>query len=195
MQVVGASCPRPATAPRPRSQQQNIVLALPGVLDRFRCTTRGASVQHPDTATSGCGFAPLGRQAATPAQDMPARASVVAITGNQGVVPGLHGVDARPLPKRHVAIGPRAPFQRIEVGLAAGDSGALRVRDAVTLTEPSSLHRGCGKRDTGQHRRPAPYSGMLSCFFQGFSTVLLRSMLSERHSRRRVWRGRITSSM
>src|SRR5262245_64074042 len=37
--------------------------------------------------------------------------------------------------------------------------------------------------------------GILSCFFQGFSTVLLRSMLSARQMRRRVERGRITSSM
>src|SRR5690606_37831521 len=35
----------------------------------------------------------------------------------------------------------------------------------------------------------APYSGILSCFFQGFSTVLLRSMLSARQMRRRVLRG------
>ena len=39
------------------------------------------------------------------------------------------------------------------------------------------------------------YSGMLSCFFHGFSTRLLRSMLSARHTRRRVVRGRITSSI
>ena len=39
------------------------------------------------------------------------------------------------------------------------------------------------------------YSGILSCFFQGFSTVLLRSMLKARQMRRRVVLGRITSSM
>jgi len=39
------------------------------------------------------------------------------------------------------------------------------------------------------------YSGILSCFFHGFSTRLLRSMLSARQTRRRVVRGRITSSI
>jgi hypothetical protein len=40
-----------------------------------------------------------------------------------------------------------------------------------------------------------PYKGMLSCFFQGFSTRLSRSMLSARQIRRRVLRGRMTSSI
>ena len=39
------------------------------------------------------------------------------------------------------------------------------------------------------------YSGMLSCFFQGFSTCLLRSICSARAMRLRVECGMITSSM
>ena len=40
--------------------------------------------------------------------------------------------------------------------------------------------------------RAAAQSGMLSCFFQGFSTVFLRSMLSARQIRRRVERSERT---
>ena len=40
-----------------------------------------------------------------------------------------------------------------------------------------------------------PHSGILSCFFQGFSSFLFRSMASARESRRRVACGRITSSI
>src|SRR5688500_2858657 len=39
------------------------------------------------------------------------------------------------------------------------------------------------------------HSGILSCFFQGFSSFLLRSMLSARDIRLRVECGMITSSM
>ena len=44
-------------------------------------------------------------------------------------------------------------------------------------------------------RRGLPHSGMLSCFFQGFSSFLLRSMASTRDRRRRVECGMITSSI
>src|SRR5437667_4645635 len=39
------------------------------------------------------------------------------------------------------------------------------------------------------------HSGMLSCFFGGFDSCLPRNMASARHSRRRVPRGKITSSI
>src|SRR6185312_9817390 len=39
-----------------------------------------------------------------------------------------------------------------------------------------------------------PHSGMLSCFFNGLASRLLRSMASARISRRRVLRGMMTSS-
>ena len=41
---------------------------------------------------------------------------------------------------------------------------------------------------------PIPHNGMLSCFFQGFSSFLLRSMASARDRRLRVACGMITSS-
>ena len=42
---------------------------------------------------------------------------------------------------------------------------------------------------------PSPHNGMLSCFFQGVSTSLVRSMASARATRRRVECGMITSSI
>jgi hypothetical protein len=43
--------------------------------------------------------------------------------------------------------------------------------------------------------RRLPHSGILSCFFHGFSSFLFRNMASARESRRRVACGRITSSI
>lgn len=66
------------------------------------------------------------------------------------------------------------------------------------LVPPAALDnrlRGASRPDQSLRASRAPYSGMLSCFFQGFSSFLLRSMLSTRDRRRRVECGMITSSM
>ena len=49
--------------------------------------------------------------------------------------------------------------------------------------------------DRKQPARIEPHSGMLSCFFHGFSSCLLRSLRSPIATRRRVECGMITSSM
>lgn len=67
------------------------------------------------------------------------------------------------------------------------------MREGALLQEEIGLGRSTGDIAMLSRPRPArpqtvqkakppghPYSGMLSCFFQGFSTVLLRSILSTR---------------
>ena len=67
------------------------------------------------------------------------------------------------------------------------------------MTTGLSFMGGAGVREPDHDvpigRTQDRYNGILSCFFQGFSTVLFLSMLSARQMRRRVLRGRITSSM
>ena len=54
----------------------------------------------------------------------------------------------------------------------------------------------CKKLSSGERcvDTPIPHNGMLSCFFQGFSSFLLRSMARARERRLRVACGMITSS-
>ena len=69
-------------------------------------------------------------------------------------------------------------------------------RQALVRAHAAARPRG---RQAGWPRaviaRPAAHSGMLSCFFQGFSSFLLRSIASTRDRRRRVECGMITSSI
>lgn len=68
-----------------------------------------------------------------------------------------------------------------------------RSSSGVSGSKPPRRSR-CAARSR-REARSAPYNGMLSCFFQGFSSVLLRSRRSARLIRRRVECGMITSSM
>ena len=73
---------------------------------------------------------------------------------------------------------------------------------ALEDVEAKVLELARGMRDDGIRKAAAadvtpshaPYSGMLSCFFQGFARSLLRSSRSARATRRRVECGMITSS-
>jgi DNA-binding transcriptional MerR regulator len=71
--------------------------------------------------------------------------------------------------------------------------------DAVACGSDRSRARAlaqlAGKGVTLLYDARASHSGMLSCFFQGFSSFLLRSIASTRESRLRVACGMITSSI
>ncbi len=74
-------------------------------------------------------------------------------------------------------------------GLGAGDRSKKRDHrlDLQSLPPAGRTARALARCRT--------HSGMLSCFFHGFSTRLLRSICSARATRLRVPRGRITSSI
>ena len=75
--------------------------------------------------------------------------------------------------------------------------------DAVAIGELLGPRRARddGERNGDGDRRDAEpvhsraYRGMLSCFFHGFSSVLLRSIAKPRAMRRRVVDGMMTSSI
>ena len=68
-------------------------------------------------------------------------------------------------------------------------------RRAVRMTRQAISPRLAIRIFEKRPRRAIAQSGMLSCFFHGFSSSLSRSMASERATRRRVRCGMITSSM
>jgi len=83
------------------------------------------------------------------------------------------------------------PMFEVRPARAAGSRNASRLRHTNfrgTTTASGWLRGAQSEAATNQ-------SGMLSCFFQGFSRVLLRSMFSARQRRLRVADGVITSSM
>ena len=68
-------------------------------------------------------------------------------------------------------------------------------RDAQIGLRKSGFHTMHCDAPLGRTDRRRPYSGMLSCFFQGFCRSLLRRSLSALATRRRVECGMITSSI
>src|SRR5208282_972635 len=113
-----------------------------------------------------------------------------------------------------------ARMHRLSTRLAAGGNDLVDVEIALGRRRGADQHRVVGftiDRDRLDAEKPRradhaagnftpigdedfseqglDHSGMLSCFFQGFSSRLVRSMASARHSRLRVECGMMTSSM
>src|SRR5262249_11964412 len=91
-----------------------------------------------------------------------------------------HGARKRAPPSSRVARG-FAPEARV-CPPAAGRTLALLESGLAPICSDDASSR-------------ATHSGILSCCFHGISTVLCLSILRARHRRRRVFLGRITSSM
>src|SRR5262245_37257754 len=83
-----------------------------------------------------------------------------------------------------------AHMQRVGVRLGV-DRHGLDAHGPRRPDDPAGDLPAIGDQDLLEHR----HSGMLSCFFHGFSSFLSRSIASERQIRLRVECGRITSSM
>src|SRR5208282_5561862 len=85
-----------------------------------------------------------------------------------------------------------AHMQRLGIGLAID-------RDRLDAEKPRRADHAAGNfapiGDEDFAEQGLNHSGMLSCFFHGFSSRLVRSMASARHNRLRVECGMMTSSM
>src|SRR5262245_52167893 len=87
----------------------------------------------------------------------------------------------------------------LEYHLADSRSGILVNKTRPSLKKParslSQIRSDLNPALNWQNGRASAHSGMLSCFFHGFSSFLFFSVFSARAMRRRVECGMITSSI
>ncbi len=98
---------------------------------------------------------------------------------------------------RHQWVGVRSRGLLVASGTTRRPLGDQEGGEVTPQRSLESPHEPLGRAGSSGPRpiRPSRHSGILSCFFQGFSSFLFRSMASARESRRRVACGRITSSI